>query len=561
MAMPEDDFEELVEKLRSSHALLKLEIAKLQSQVAFRGEAPRTHLEGGSQSEGPTSIPEPNTAIHKVRTPLVRPSSFDTAREVLPESKPAWASDPFGRQVSPSSQQSENKRQTSSSSLSFKSSAILRQSISAILPMSSHEESQVIPHSVVAERIEHASIWDVFKDLAHRPMFEATFACLIFLNCLTMSLEAQKRGLIIGMNLSKEGGSSTVLPAAFTDDAGGVWPGADLAFEVCNMIFGIAFLVEVVIKVLAYRFQFACHMWNVIDLLIVVLWIASLFGSAFAIDPNVLRVARLARLARLLRLVKTIQGFDALYLISTALKSSVSILAWSVVMFFLMQITLALLLTNILADSYSEEDNLPHSEREAVYIYFGTVTRATFSMFELTLANWPPVARLLAENVSEWYMFFGVLHKLTIGFAFVGVVNGVFIQEAFNVASTDDKIMVTHKKRLETTHYNKMNMFFRQADRSGDGAIDIDEFSDMLSNEGVAVWLASQGLEPTDANLLFTMIDRDGDGNITLEELVKGVARLKGLSRSIDLVRVMEELKLIRQDIESHITSLHTQLS
>ena len=42
-------------------------------------------------------------------------------------------------------------------------------------------------------------------------------------------------------------------------------------------------------------------------------------------------------------------------------------------------------------------------------------------MFEVTLANWPPAARLLAENVSEWFMLFGVLHKLAIGFAVVSV--------------------------------------------------------------------------------------------------------------------------------------------
>jgi len=42
-------------------------------------------------------------------------------------------------------------------------------------------------------------------------------------------------------------------------------------------------------------------------------------------------------------------------------------------------------------------------------------------MFEITLANWPPVSRLLAENVSEWFMLFGVLHKLAIGFAVVSV--------------------------------------------------------------------------------------------------------------------------------------------
>ena len=38
------------------------------------------------------------------------------------------------------------------------------------------------------------------------------------------------------------------------------------------------------------------------------------------------------------------------------------------------------------------------------------------SMFELTLGNWPPVTRLLSEEVTEWFMLICIAHKLTIGF-------------------------------------------------------------------------------------------------------------------------------------------------
>ena len=83
------------------------------------------------------------------------------------------------------------------------------------------------------------------------------------------------------------------------------------------------------------------------------------------------------------------------------------------------------------------------------------------------------MSRLLAENVSEWFMLFGVLHKLAIGFAVVSVVNGVFMQETFSVASSDDRVMIQKRKRMLQTHKMKMQRFFALADKSKNGSIDL----------------------------------------------------------------------------------------
>jgi len=298
--------------------------------------------------------------------------------------------------------------------------------------------------------------------------------------------------------------------------------------------------------VIALRWRFVFGVWNWIDSIIVILWIVSIFGTSLPVDPNLIRLARLARLVRLLRLAHTIQGFDSLYLISTSLGSSVSILAWTSVLFFIFQMSLALFLTSYLNEYYFSRDDVTEESKLLVYTYFGTFARALFSMFEITLGNWPPMSRMLAENVSEYFMFFGVVHKLTAGFAFVGVVNGVFMQETFKVASTDDRIMVKQKERMVNTHIKKMKMFFNLADSSGDGEIDLDEFRDMVSNPKVAMWLASMELDEKDHDLVFSLID-DGDGKLTLPELIKGVGKLKGAARSIDMVQVMRRLDSMKE--------------
>eukprot|EP00438_Fugacium_kawagutii_P006228 Skav208377 [mRNA] locus=scaffold3508:24674:26189:+ [translate_table: standard] len=114
-------------------------------------------------------------------------------------------------------------------------------------------------------------------------------------------------------------------------------------------------------------------------------------------------------------------------------------------------------------------------DRHAVFAYFGTCSRAILSMFELTLGNWPVIARILQDKVSEWYFAFSIAHKVTIGFAVIGVINGVFMQETFKVAGSDDKIMMRQRDREKKLHTKKMKRLFEHADESGDGILDMED--------------------------------------------------------------------------------------
>merc|ERR1719482_616187 len=164
-------------------------------------------------------------------------------------------------------------------------------------------------------------------------------------------------------------------------------------------------------------------------------------------------------------------------------------------------------------------------------------------MFELTLANWPPVARLLSEELSEWFMLICVIHKLTIGFAVIGVINGVILQETFKVASTDDHIMVRQKRQASDLLQKKMKKLIEALDISGDGELDMEEFQIISSHPEVRLWLASMDIETDDLEGLFNLLDDDKSGSLTLEELNQRIPRLQGSARSIDLFKVFAELK------------------
>merc|ERR1711971_1364495 len=63
--------------------------------------------------------------------------------------------------------------------------------------------------------------------------------------------------------------------------------------------------------------------------------------------------------------------------------------------------------------------------------YFGTFSRAFFSMFELTFANWAPIGRFLMEDVSEFLWAVPLCWKY-FSLSQLSVVQGCFIKDTFS---------------------------------------------------------------------------------------------------------------------------------
>jgi len=364
------------------------------------------------------------------------------------------------------------------------------------------------------------------------PFFETSFAILILINTIFMALEFQFEGLKVGYEM--EGLEADI------------WPWARRTFQVAEWFFGLVFTCELIMKLAGLRWSFFRDFWNYLDVFIVAFWIL----DVLPLDPMLLRIMRLAKLLRLIKLAKSIKSFDSLYLLTASIASSASALVWSGILICIVQLLVALVLSTFLLPYCLDERN-PLEDRVEVYRYFGTFSKSMLSMFELTLGNWVPISRILSERVSEWYTIFTLAFQVVLGFAVIKVITGVFLTETMKVASMDDSIMLKSKERAVRLHKEKMRRLFMHADLDGDGGIDVVEFQELLNDKEVRQWLASMELEiwsDRDGYDLFQMID-DGDGQVSLDELVKGVARLKGQARNVDLALLGQRLGELRQEV------------
>uniref|UniRef100_A0A8D3DCR9 Ion transport domain-containing protein n=1 Tax=Scophthalmus maximus TaxID=52904 RepID=A0A8D3DCR9_SCOMX len=93
----------------------------------------------------------------------------------------------------------------------------------------------------------------------------------------------------------------------------------DLALKYCNYFFTSTFVLESVLKLIAFGFRrFFKERWNQLDLAIVLLSVMGItleeieISSALPINPTIIRIMRVLRIARVLKLLKMATGMRAL---------------------------------------------------------------------------------------------------------------------------------------------------------------------------------------------------------------------------------------------------------
>lgn len=383
------------------------------------------------------------------------------------------------------------------------------------------------------EEVTPADFWHP-SVLVRSARFELFFSALIVVNSVTMALEATYTGQELGYRLG--------VPA-YDVSAQNLWPGAKTGFDACGIFFGTLFAIELILKMIGLRKEFLTHLWNWFDSALVLMWLVEniLASSALDFDSDFLRLLRLIRLMRLVRIARTVQGFDALVVMTTALQGCIAALFWVAVLLLIVQVVFSLLLGQILTMTM-EDQTLPLETRQELFKYFGSFPNAMLTMFEITLGNFIPVTRMLHDHVSSYWMIFSIAHKVSLGFACLAVVNGVFISETFKVAHADDAILMREAKSFNKVRKKKMIDFFDYADVSQNGTISSDEWKAVLGHEKVRHWFSGQGLNMYDAGEVFRLLETDSDGVLTTDELVSGFGRLQGQAKNLDVA-------LLRRDI------------
>merc|ERR1712032_1660154 len=131
-------------------------------------------------------------------------------------------------------------------------------------------------------------------------------------------------------------------------------------------------------------------------------------------------------------------------------------------------------------------------------------------------------------------------------FAVTRIISALFLKDTLEASKREADSLVAELKRERASLMRKLGEFFREADQSGDGFLDRDEFEAMLRNPKVRMWFSGLDLQVHEYVGLFNLIDT-GSGVVSFQEFMTGVQRLKGTARSLDLIGIVLDVQKIMQ--------------
>lgn len=448
--------------------------------------------------------------VRAIKASIESNSSFVSAPDA---DAPALQNPPVER-ISSSS--GETEKQTSAADAAF---------MLAQLPKNTHTYD-------VASRRRHGRLRRL-RTLLQSTSFEMGIGLLILANVIVMAFDMQYKGFDAGHALKFSG---------MDQSAAQRWPMAKEIISVLDVLFTLAFSVELIARILAFGPKFFLGLFNWLDFVVVSLSAMEVIAVSLPGNTTVLRLVRLGKLARGLRLIRMSKVLDSLHLLLKCIAASVSMLLWSLLLLAVIQCTAGMLIGQLVA-GYIEDNNNAAIEsletRQSIFRYYGTFSFTMLTMFEVLFANWTIPCRLLVDHVNEWYMMYFIIYRCLVGFCVLNVVSAVFVQQTMRVAAEDQDLFVQQKMRATEKYTKKLKHVFNLLDTTGDGVIEEEEFMELLNTPTMAYFMAQLELESTDFLSLFKLMDVDDSGEVTVEEFMEGCKRLKGTAKSVDLALVL----------------------
>jgi len=268
-------------------------------------------------------------------------------------------------------------------------------------------------------------------------------------------------------------------------------------------------------------------------------------------NVSFVRIVRIVRVVRAVRIIRTMGYFKELRILLNTIAASCLAVCWGMVLLLIVQLMAAILLCQTLHD-FIVDDTEDLSTRQWVNRKYGDGAKALWTVFEMTFSGgWPGFVTPIVEGVSPLYAFIFIPYVVVVVFAVIRIVSALFLKETLAQASQEAEQMVRDRMKDVENTLNNLNALFQAADTSGDGHLNLEELTALVSHERVKLLLGKLGVDAGDSEALFHVLDDDNSGHVPREEFISGIKKVKGEARSMDLIPVANHTKQILKQLES----------
>ncbi|CAJ1362551.1 unnamed protein product [Effrenium voratum] len=340
------------------------------------------------------------------------------------------------------------------------------------------------------------------------------------------------------------------------------------AFEVAELVFFCLYVIDVVARICILRKEWyydRLEGWmymNMFDLVLAlvhafeILMLPALISGNSDQRASTIRVIKLMRIVRTLRIVKTVSLFRQLRLLVSTCVASIGALFWSMVLLFMLKVGFALVVCQAL-QGYIMDQSGDLDTRLEVNALYGSFSKSLYTTFEITHSgSWPSKVRPVIDKVSAWYAVPFLGYITLVVFAVIRIVTALFLKETLASAANDADMQIDEQRAMARDYRNKLEELFKAADTDGSDSLSASEFVTALSLPSVQRYLQVLEVKIQDCEPLFDILD-DGDGRITIHEFCKGIMKIKGQARALDIVLLQRESHKVLKECQE----IHQQLS
>mmetsp|Transcript_25450 Transcript_25450/g.61554 ORF Transcript_25450/g.61554 Transcript_25450/m.61554 type:complete len:683 (-) Transcript_25450:45-2093(-) len=344
------------------------------------------------------------------------------------------------------------------------------------------------------------------------------------------------------------------------------WEPWETIWQIVEMTCLGVFVVEMVVKVHAHgAWAYISDVWNIMDVVVVMLALADVVilitrsGNSGSLGN--LSTLRLLRGLRLLRLLKLTRKFRELWMIVQGILNAFKTMAWTTILILVGLYGGAVLVVTMVgrdADTYpgySEDvDDFEMFSKFNPYEFFGTITRAMFTLFSLVLlTEFAEIARPMFEKQPGLIMFV-ILYIALLTFGVLNVLIGVIVESVMDSGRAMDESL-QHEQAHE--QLQQMEQLCELLFPPGCPTT-VDELQETCSSmpQGFTELLDELGCPPaTSVQDLLDVFDINGDGVLDLHRAVTTLYRITTGTERQRWVHLQAGINLIRRDI--HALSQH----
>lgn len=192
------------------------------------------------------------------------------------------------------------------------------------------------------------------------------------------------------------------------------------AFALINTICLWIFIIEIVVKILAYGLDYFKDPWSWFDMIIVAVSMVS--GLPFMAAFRAVRVLRVLKSLKALRSTRLIGHVRHLQIIIGAIVKSIPSIMWTGILLLLIYYIFALIGVNLFG--------------EAFYDWFGTIGKSMYTLFQvMTLESWSMGISRPVMEVFPWAWAYFVPFVLLSSFIVMNVVVGIVVNAISEVTA------------------------------------------------------------------------------------------------------------------------------